>query len=186
MHLVVGLGNPGPKYADNRHNVGFMVADLLLQRWGGIGFRDKFKSNYAKLSYRGDDVIVLKPLTFMNLSGEAVQRAMRFFKVEPNDVLVVHDELDLEYERVRIKVGGGTAGHNGLKSIVQCCGGNDFSRVRIGISRPRGRSVEGWVLSDFSKDERPTLPDVLDRAADAVEAVLVKGPRGAMNALHGS
>ncbi len=185
MLLVAGLGNPGPKYAGNRHNVGFMVVERLAERWDYVTFREKFKGRFAKASFGGEDVGLLEPLTYMNLSGESVQKALAFFKIGLDDLLVVHDELDLPYGEVRIKVGGGTAGHNGLRSIVRQCGGNDFTRVRVGIGRPRSGAVEGHVLSDFSSDERATLTDVVDRAADMVEAIVDKGPRAAMNALHG-
>ncbi len=184
MFLVVGLGNPGPKYAGNRHNVGFMATDLLRDRWRGGSLRDKFKGRYAKTSYGGQDVLLLHPMTYMNLSGESVQKAMTFFKVPLERVVVVHDELDLAYEDARIKVGGGTAGHNGLRSIVQQCGGNGFVRVRVGIGRPRSGGVEGYVLNDFNADERAVLSAVLDGVADMVEAIMDKGPEKAMNALH--
>ncbi len=184
MLLVAGLGNPGPKYAGNRHNVGFMVVERLAERWGVGGFREKFKGRFAKGTFADEDVVLLEPLTYMNLSGESVQKALAFFKVGLGELLVVHDELDLPFGELRIKVGGGTAGHNGLRSIVGQCGGNGFTRVRVGIGRPRSGSVEGYVLSDFSRDEQATLPDLVERAAQMVEAVVEKGPRGAMNALH--
>ena len=184
MYLVVGLGNPGPKYADNRHNVGFMVAELLAERWKAGAFREKFKAVFSKTSYRGDDVVLLEPQTYMNLSGESVQAAMRFFKVPLERVLVVHDELDLAFEDVRIKVGGGTAGHNGLKSIVQQCGGNGFVRIRVGIGRPRSGATEGYVLSAFDTDQKARLDDVLVRAATLVESVIDEGPAAAMNRHH--
>ncbi|MEM9067963.1 MAG: aminoacyl-tRNA hydrolase [Myxococcota bacterium] len=184
MFLVAGLGNPGPKYAGNRHNIGFMVIERLADRWSAGSFRDKFKGRFSKTRFGGDDVVLLEPLTFMNLSGESLQKAMTFFKVSLDEVVVVHDELDLGYGTSRIKVGGGTAGHNGLKSIVQQCGGNGFVRVRVGIGRPRSGATSGYVLSDFNSDERATLEDVVDSAAEMVEAVLRDGPRKAMNALH--
>ncbi|MBW2507411.1 MAG: aminoacyl-tRNA hydrolase, partial [Deltaproteobacteria bacterium] len=136
-HLIAGLGNPGPKYANNRHNVGFMVVDELRRRWGASAFRDKFKGEFTKVRVGSDEVVLLKPLTYMNLSGESVQAAMRFFKVPLEQVVCVHDELDLEFGVVRLKVGGGTAGHNGLRSMVQHCGGPGFVRCRVGIGRPR-------------------------------------------------
>ncbi len=184
MHLVAGLGNPGTKYAGNRHNVGFMVVDALADRWSAPALRDKFKGEFAKADFGGRDVVLLKPMTYMNLSGESVQPAMKFFKVALGGVVVVHDELDLPFGEVRIKVGGGAAGHNGLKSIIQHGGGNGFVRVRVGIGRPRSGAVEGYVLSDFAAIERAELPDVLDRAALAVEGILRDGPQKAMNRLH--
>lgn len=181
MYLVVGLGNPGPKYTDNRHNVGFMVAELLASRWHAGAFREKFKGTFSKTSFRDEDVVLLKPETFMNLSGESVQKAMRFFKVSLDNVIVVHDELDLAYEDTRIKLGGGTAGHNGLKSIVQQCGGNGFVRIRVGIGRPRSGATEGYVLGNFDADQRARLDDVKERAAKMVEAVIQHGAKTAMN-----
>jgi PTH1 family peptidyl-tRNA hydrolase len=186
MLLVVGLGNPGSKYAANRHNVGFMVVDRLAERLKASAFREKFSGVFARSS--SPDMVLLKPLTYMNLSGESVQAAMKFFKVTLKDVVVVHDELDLAYGDCRLKLGGGTAGHNGLKSMVQHCGGDGFARLRIGIGRPRhdkgGDAVVGHVLSDFSSSERATLPDVLDHAALGVESIVDKGIAQAMNAFN--
>ncbi len=185
MFLVTGLGNPGAKYAGNRHNVGFMVVDALADRWSAPALREKFKGEFAKETFGGEDVLLLKPMTFMNLSGESVQPAMQFFKVDLARVVVVHDELDLPFGEVRIKVGGGAAGHNGLKSIIQHGGGNGFVRVRVGIGRPRSGRPEGYVLSDFAAIERAELPDVLEKAAKAVEGIVKYGPQKTMNRLHG-
>ncbi|KPK54300.1 MAG: hypothetical protein AMJ63_03660 [Myxococcales bacterium SG8_38_1] len=183
-HLIAGLGNPGPKYAGNRHNVGFMVVDELRRRWGAPDFRDKFKGEFTKGRLGGDDVVLLKPLTYMNLSGESVQAAMRFFKVPLEQVVCVHDELDLEFGVVRLKIGGGTAGHNGLRSMVQHAGGPDFVRCRVGIGRPRHGRPEQYVLSDFSSLERVELGMVLELAADMVETSVREGARAAMNRHH--
>jgi len=185
VHLITGLGNPEPQYEGNRHNVGFMVIDRLVDRWRAPSLREKFKGEFAKASFRGEDAVLLEPMTFMNLSGESVRPAMQFFKIALGEVIVIHDELDLPFGEVRIKVGGGAAGHNGLKSIIQHGGGNGFLRVRVGIGRPRSGRPEGYVLSDFAAIERAELPDVLDRAAAAVEGILVDGAPKAMNRLHG-
>lgn len=182
MLLVVGLGNPGTKYERNRHNVGFMVVDRLAERLGAPAMREKFQGVFSRLT--SPDVALLKPLTYMNLSGTSVQAAMKFFKVSLPDVLVIHDELDLAYGECRLKLGGGTAGHNGLKSMLQHCGGDGFARLRVGIGRPRGEDVVGHVLGDFSTLERATLPDVLDHATFGVETVLSKGIAQAMNAFN--
>jgi PTH1 family peptidyl-tRNA hydrolase len=176
MWLVVGLGNPGKQYAKNRHNVGFMVTELLGARWKAPAAKEKFSALWSKAAFAGDDAILLQPQTYMNLSGESVQKAMAFFKVPLSNVLVIHDELDLAFEDVRVKVGGGAAGHNGLKSILQHCVGPDFVRVRIGIGRPPRGAVESWVLGDFDAVEGARLPDVLQAAALASEAVLRDGP----------
>lgn len=182
MLLVVGLGNPGAKYAKNRHNVGFMVVDRLAEKLKAPAFREKFHGEFSKVA--SPELVLLKPLTFMNLSGESVQAAMKFFKAELKDVLVIHDELDLAYGENRLKLGGGTAGHNGLKSMLQHCGGDGFARVRVGIGRPRGEDVVSHVLGDFSAIERATLEAVLDHAALGVETVIQKGIAQAMNAFN--
>ncbi len=179
MHLVVGLGNPGPKYEGHRHNVGFMVVDRLAELSAAGSFRDKFAGLFVRLS--NPDAVLLKPLTFMNVSGQSVQQAMKFFKVPLDQVIVVHDELDLGFGETRLKLGGGTAGHNGLKSIVQCCGGEQFLRLRVGIGRPRSGEVSSFVLSDFSAAERADLPNVLDHAAHGLRAVFERGHQVVMN-----
>jgi PTH1 family peptidyl-tRNA hydrolase len=183
-HLIVGLGNPGPKYAANRHNVGFMVVDELARRWGAPSFRDKFKAEFTKVAVGTDDVVLLKPMTFMNLSGESAQAAMQFFKVPLDQVLCVHDELDLDFGVVRMKVGGGTAGHNGLRSMLEHCGGADFVRCRMGIGRPEQGRPEHYVLSDFNSLERAELVGVLDLGADMVEMTIREGAGQAMNRHH--
>lgn len=179
--LVVGLGNPGKKYDGNRHNVGFMVVDALRAKDGLPDWREKFSGVFTK----GDRYALLKPMTFMNLSGDSLQPAAAFLKEPPGDVVVVHDELDLPWKDVRIKVGGGHAGHNGLRSIIQRLGTPEFVRVRVGIGRPpagfRG-DVADYVLQDFDAMEKAELPSVVDEAVRAVEAVLKAGAQAAMNA----
>jgi PTH1 family peptidyl-tRNA hydrolase len=161
-----------------------MVVDELARRWGAPSFRDKFKGEFAKVAVGDEDVVLLKPMAYMNLSGEAVQAAMQFFKVPLGRVLCVHDELDLEFGVVRLKIGGGTAGHNGLRSMVEHCGGPDFVRCRVGIGRPdRGRS-EHYVLSDFNSLERVERGMVLELAADMAETAVREGARQAMNRHH--
>jgi PTH1 family peptidyl-tRNA hydrolase len=163
-----------------------MAVDALARRWGAPVFRDKFKGEFTKVDLAGKDVILLKPMTYMNLSGESVQAAMRFFRVPLNQVMAVHDELDLSFGVVRLKVGGGTAGHNGLRSMVEHCGGPDFDRCRIGIGRPERGRPESYVLSDFSSFERGELGEVLELAADMVETAIRHGTRAAMNRHHGA
>jgi len=184
MWLVVGLGNPGAGYASHRHNVGFMAVDLLADRLKADSFRDKFSGSWTKASLEGEDVVLLKPQTFMNLSGQSVQPAAAFFKVPVANVLVMHDELDVPFGEVRLKLGGGHAGHNGLRSMIQSLGSPDFARVRIGISRPppgfRGE-VADYVLSSFDTSERAEIGDVLRRATDSVLDVLARGLTPAMN-----
>ena len=191
MHLVVGLGNPGKKYERNRHNVGFMVVERLARAHGLPDLKEKFSGVWTKgeLAIGGarHPVAVLEPRTYMNLSGDSVQPAAAFLKVAPANVVVVHDELDLPWKDVRLKVGGGHAGHNGLRSIIQRLGTPEFTRVRVGIGRPppgfKG-DVADFVLQDFDAMERAELPDVVDRAAAAVEKVVASGIAAAMNAVN--
>ncbi|MCB9729844.1 MAG: aminoacyl-tRNA hydrolase [Deltaproteobacteria bacterium] len=182
--LVVGLGNPGREYAGNRHNIGFMVVDELVRR-AGCDWREKFNGRFTKARFGDEDVILLEPLTFMNRSGTSVGAAGAFFKVPQDRAVVVHDELDLAFGQVRVKVGGGHAGHNGLRSIFSHFG-KEFVRVRVGIGRPAHGDVSGWVLSDFSKDEAPVVPRLVDAAADAVDRVVREGPGPVMNAYNGT
>jgi PTH1 family peptidyl-tRNA hydrolase len=185
VYLVVGLGNPGPKYAGHRHNVGFMVVERLVARWRAGPLRSKFDGVFARVARPAADVVLLEPHTFMNRSGTAAQKAMAFFRVELTQVVVIHDELDFPLGIVRLKVGGGNAGHNGLKSIGQMCGGPGFVRVRIGIGRPpRDGLPIGHVLSDFAVGERAELEAALGRAEEAVEWVVERGVEAAIAELH--
>ncbi len=181
MLLVAGLGNPGSKYRDNRHNVGFMVVESAADRLGCGAFKSKFKAEFCLGGIGEQKVAYLKPMTFMNLSGNAVGAALSFYRLSLADLIVVHDELDLAFGTCRVKQGGGTAGHKGLRSIVEHCGGEDFVRVRVGIGRPEGVEVEDYVLSDFSTSERQKLPDVLDTAVAALNCVIERGAQDAMN-----
>lgn len=186
--MIVGLGNPGPKYAGNRHNVGFMVADLLAQRVGGSmrkAARVKAEVCEGRLRPGGAKLILVKPLTFMNLSGQAVAPLAAFFKVPVERVIVVHDELDLPYGVVRLKAGGGENGHNGLRSMTQSLGDKGYVRVRFGIGRPPGRmDAAAFVLRDFSAVERKELPLFVDLTADAVSEVVESGLAMAQNKFH--
>lgn len=183
--LVVGLGNPGPAHVGNRHNIGFLVADELADRVGG-----RFKahrSGAAVLEGRlgGERVVLAKPQSFMNLSGGPVAGLVRFFKVSPESLVVVHDELDIPFDTVRLKLGGGDNGHNGLRSITKSLGTRDYYRVRVGIGRPPGRmDPADFVLRDFSTVERKELAFVIDRAADATAALLSQGLEAAQNTYH--
>jgi len=185
MLLVVGLGNPGPKYAAHRHNVGFMAVDELARRAGADPFREKFSGELARASIGGQPAVLLKPMTFMNLSGQSVQAASAFFKVEPADICVVHDELDLPFGAVRLKLGGGHAGHNGLRSLVSHLGTGEFARVRVGIGRPPPgfrADVADFVLSAFDSAEAPGVGPMLTQAADAIVDIAKRGLTAAMNA----
>ncbi|MEU3354936.1 aminoacyl-tRNA hydrolase [Streptomyces sp. NPDC037389] len=178
--LIVGLGNPGPEYAGNRHNVGFMVADLLAERMGG-----KFKAHKARAQVvegrvgppgpGSRRVVIAKPMSFMNLSGGPTTALRDFYKVPVERIVAIHDELDIDFGQLRLKLGGGDNGHNGLKSITKAMGA-DYCRVRFGIGRPPGRmQVADFVLKDFSSTERKELAFEVDRAADAVETLIVDG-----------
>lgn len=186
--LVVGLGNPGPAYVGNRHNIGFLVVDELADRAGGGRFKSH-RSGAEVLEGRlgGNRVVLAKPQSFMNASGGPVAGLARFFKVEPDSVIVIHDELDIPFDTVRLKLGGGDNGHNGLRSITKSLSTKDYYRVRVGIGRPPGRmDPADFVLRDFSGTERKELAFVIDRAADATEALLDKGLEAAQNAFHSS
>lgn len=171
MRLVVGLGNPGPQYRNHRHNAGFMVADLLASRASGSEWREKFTGLASRAVISGCEVTLLKPQTFMNLSGRSVQRALQQLGLKLADIVVVHDDLELAYGDVRAKQSGGHGGHNGLRDINATVGA-DYARVRVGIGRPAVGTVESYVLSGFSSAEQGSLDDVLGRAADAVELIL--------------
>lgn len=187
--LLVGLGNPGREYAGNRHNVGFMVADLLASRVGAkFGRHRRAVAEVAegRLGFGGPRLILMKPLTFMNLSGAPVSSLAQFFKVPLEHVVAMHDELDVPFGQVRAKRGGGEGGHNGLRSMSKSLGSKDYARVRFGVGRPPGRQDPAdYVLSDFSAAERKELDFLVDRAADVVEAVVQEGVEWAQNKYHG-
>jgi PTH1 family peptidyl-tRNA hydrolase len=187
--LVVGLGNPGREYAGNRHNVGFMVADLLAGRVGGkFGRHRRAVAEVAegRLGFGGPKLVLAKPLTYMNLSGGPVAALAQFYKIPPAQVVAVHDELDVGYGQLRVKCGGGEGGHNGLRSMTKSLSTKDYVRVRFGIGRPPGRQDPAdYVLSDFSSVERKELEFLVDRAADAVESVITRGVEWTQNAYHG-
>jgi len=179
--LVAGLGNPGGEYAETRHNVGFMVADELARRHGG-SWRGKFSGELSEVRADGIRLALLKPQTYMNESGRSVGAAARFFKVEPEALIVVHDDVDLASGRVQVRLGGGLAGHNGLRSVAQQLGTSEFGRVRIGLGRPeRGdqRPVADFVLSPFPPEV--DVEALVARAADAVESVAREGLDEAQN-----
>ncbi|MGX4691721.1 aminoacyl-tRNA hydrolase [Streptomyces sp. JNUCC 63] len=188
--LIVGLGNPGPGYAMNRHNVGFMVVDLLADRIGGR-FKRATKAQAQVVEGRmgspGPDsrrVVLVKPMSYMNLSGGPVNALRDFYKVPLANIVAVHDELDIDYGVLRLKLGGGDNGHNGLKSMTKAMG-PDYHRVRFGIGRPPGRmQVADFVLKDFSSAERKELDYFVDRAADSVECLLAEGLERAQSAYN--
>lgn len=173
MWLVVGLGNPGDKYKNNRHNIGFMAMDAIAEEFSYAPFKSKFQGELAEGRIDGQKVILLKPQTFMNESGQSVRKAADFYKIAPERICVFHDELDLEPGKVRVKMGGGVAGHNGLKSIKSHLGSDNFMRVRLGIGHPGERErVSGYVLSDFSKSEKDWLERLVPALADNLKLLL--------------
>ena len=206
MWLLVGLGNPGRKYERNRHNVGFRVIDELERRHALGGFRTKFGGEAAagmlSIAGRPHKAVLLKPMEFMNLSGNAVQRAVQFHDIEPEHIVVIHDEIDIDFGRLKLKAGGGHGGHNGLRSIIEQLGSNAFLRVRVGVGKPgpnqsastagapasaaasRDRRVAGHVLSDFPGSLEPLVDELVRDAASATEAIVARGLEAAMNEFH--
>jgi peptidyl-tRNA hydrolase, PTH1 family len=180
MWSVVGLGNPGGEYEATRHNVGFLVVERLACRWEATFGPRQRGSRVALTQFRGQPILLVEPLMFMNCSGDALARLDPSLQVSADECIVVHDDLDLDYGRVAIKKGGGTGGHRGLASIVEW-GGGDFIRVRIGIGRPENADAINYVLGEFTAEERSSLRATIERAADAVEGVLVDGVARAMN-----
>ena len=187
MHLVVGLGNPGHEYRDNRHNVGFMVVDELLARARGSGAARPSSAPRSRRSRCGGErVLLCKPMEFMNLSGQAVAQVAGFWKIPVADTVVVHDELDVPFGRLKLAAGGGPGGHNGVRSLIADLGDPTSPRVRFGIGRPApGRDAADYVLADFSKAEQKDASRSPDAAADAVEAILAGGLAAAMNKFNG-
>ena len=164
MKLIVGLGNPGKEYERTRHNTGFMTIDALAKDLGVSINQAKFKGLYTKTKIKGEDVILLKPTTFMNLSGESVGEVMRFFKIDKEDILIIYDDLDLETGRIRIRDKGSAGGHNGIKSIIAHVGGQDFKRIRIGIQKNPNIPVVDYVLGKFSSEEMTKMDAGIEKA----------------------
>lgn len=184
--LVVGLGNPGPAYAKTRHNVGFMVADILAARIGSA-FKVHKKSGAEVITGRlaGASVVLAKPRCYMNESGRQVGPLAKFYSVPPGRIVVIHDELDIDFGRIRLKIGGGEGGHNGLRSVASALGSKDFQRVRIGVGRPPGRKdPAAFVLEAFTAAERTELPTICEQAADATELLIAQGLEPAQNTVH--
>lgn len=184
MRLLVGLGNPGPRYAGNRHNIGFMIVDAIARRHGLGPWRRRFHGRVAEGQVGGERVLLLKPETYMNESGRAVAEAVQFYKLEPGDVVVFHDEIDLRPGKVRVKTGGGTAGHNGLRSIAAHIG-NEFRRVRIGVGHPGVRElVEYYVLQDFPKAERDFVETLCETIGDNADLLAISQDASFQNKVH--
>jgi PTH1 family peptidyl-tRNA hydrolase len=180
MRLLVGLGNPGPRYAHNRHNIGFMAVDTLVRRHEFAPFRAKFSGEIAEGTVAGERVLALKPMTFMNLSGESVGACARFFKIEPPEIAVIHDELDLAPGKLRVKRAGGAAGHNGLRSIDDAIG-PDYWRVRLGIGHPGAKElVHPYVLQNFDAEEMSWVTPLTDAIAEALPLLVKDDAQGFM------
>ena len=180
-YLIIGLGNPGRDYQRNRHNIGFMLADELAERLGTKFRRMKHKALLTSARYKGAKIILAKPQTYMNKSGQAVSTLVRFYKIPLTNLLVAYDDVDLPFETIRLRPSGGSAGQKGMKSIIRQLGSQDFPRLRLGIGRPPGRmSTPDYVLQDFSQQESDVLPFVLDRAADAALTFISEGIEAAM------
>ncbi|MFS0729559.1 aminoacyl-tRNA hydrolase [Curtobacterium sp. 1P10AnD] len=187
VFVVVGLGNPGPGYAGNRHNVGQMVLDELAARMGATFKKHKTPNQVAegRLVPGGPKLVLAKPASFMNTSGGPVSSVLGFYGLDARSLVVVHDELDLPYDTVRLKGSGGHGGHNGLRDIIKATGTNEFARVRIGIGRPPGRQDPAdYVLRDFSPAEKKNLPNLIADGADAVEAIADLGLLAAQQRIH--
>jgi PTH1 family peptidyl-tRNA hydrolase len=181
MRMIVGLGNPGDKYAGHRHNIGFMAADAIFRRHSFSPWRKKFKAEIAEGEICGEKILLLKPQTMMNLSGQSVGEAMRFYKLSPTDITVLYDELDLAPGKLRIKIGGGAGGHNGIRSIDEHCG-KDYKRMRLGIGHPGHKDrVTTHVLGDFAKVDRNWLDPLLDTIADEACMIATGDDAGLMN-----
>ena len=186
-YLLIGLGNPGREYKDNRHNIGFMLIDTLCVRLNARGMKLQSKAIVVSAHFQDRRIILAKPQTYMNLSGQSVQGLLHFYKIPVENLLVSHDDLDLPLGTIRIRPGGGPGGQRGMASTIETLGTRDFPRLRLGIGRPPGRmDPKDYVLQDFSKEDLKVLPEVLNRAAEAVFEFITKGLNAAMNTYNGS
>ncbi len=182
MKLIVGLGNPGKKYDNQRHNLGFMVIDRLAKSLSIDISDNKFKAEYGKASLEGESVVLAKPMTYMNLSGHAVQGLASFYKIEFSEILIVCDDFNLDFGRIRIREKGSDGGHNGLKSVMACLGSQDFPRLRLGVGLPKGSGdISNYVLSQFGGQERKDLDPFIERSKDAILSIITDSIRSAMN-----
>jgi peptidyl-tRNA hydrolase, PTH1 family len=186
-YLLIGLGNPGREYRDNRHNLGFMVIDRLIVRLNARGLKVQSKAIVTTATYEERKLILAKPQTYMNLSGQSAQGLLNFYKLPMENMLVAHDDLDLPFGTIRIRPGGGPGGQKGMASTIERLGTKEFPRLRLGIGRPPGRmDPAAYVLQDFSRDEMKILSEIVDRAAEAALTFVVEGLNKAMNKYNGS
>lgn len=193
MKLIVGLGNPGKEYENSRHNAGFMVVEETHKLFGASDWKQdkKFKAHIAECTVKGEKIILAKPVTFMNLSGESVAPIATFYKIEPKDILVIFDELDVPFGQIRLRKSGGPGTHNGMKSIVEKLGSKEFPRLRFGIesrglTAPEQQDTTSFVLSPFTKEEQDTLKQTIKNAAKSIETFLTEGLESAMNKFNSS
>lgn len=187
MHLIVGLGNPGSKYAFNRHNIGFMACDYWLKSLNGSDYREEHKALTKKFKLNDYDVLLAKPQTYMNLSGESVVALMNFYKIPKENLLVIHDDIDLPFGTMKLQHNRGAGGQNGVKSISQLLGHNEYARLKMGVGRPSHPdfAVSDYVLGNFPKDEAAVLDRYLEAAADAVESFIFEGLNKASTKFNG-
>ena len=186
MHLIAGLGNPGLKYRNTRHNIGFKVVDLWAKSLGVHLDRSRFHGRFTRTRFQNVDVILLRPMTFMNRSGDSIKACFDFFDLQAEDVLVVHDDVDLPLGRVKVVRGGSAGGHRGVKSTIQHLGTHEFPRIKVGVGRPRydGESVEDYVLKSFYRDEKKVVEEVIQVATKACELIVENGVDVAMNHIN--
>jgi peptidyl-tRNA hydrolase, PTH1 family len=185
MYLIIGLGNPGKRYQQTRHNIGFMVLEEIAARWEVDIKQKSFDALWNRGKVAGANVLLAMPQTYMNLSGNAARSLQTYFKVDTGNLIVIHDDLDLPFGAMRLKMGGGDAGHKGLKSIINCLGSADFMRVRMGIGKPAGRiPVEDYVLQKFRQDESDTLKQIIQTASEATADIIGSGLQQAMAKHH--
>jgi PTH1 family peptidyl-tRNA hydrolase len=185
MYLIIGLGNPGSRYQYTRHNIGFMVLEKIAARWEVDLKQKSFDALWNRGKIAGINVLLAMPQTYMNLSGNAVRKLLAYFKVDINNLIVIHDDLDLPFGSIRLKTGGGDAGHKGLKSITTCLGSADFMRIRMGIGKPSDKfSVEDYVLERFGHEESALLQEVIQIAAKAAADIIESGMQQAMAKYH--
>lgn len=187
VKLIIGLGNPGKPYEYTRHNIGFEVIDALADKWGAPLNQTKFNGVYATVHRPEGKVMLVKPLTYMNLSGECVRPLMDYFDIDVEDIIVIYDDLDLDTGKLRLRGKGSAGGHNGIKSLIQHLGTQEFNRIRVGVSRPpAGMKVADYVLSKFTKEDAPVVEDAIKNCCDAVEVSLKKPFLEVMNQFNGA
>ncbi|MFS0836377.1 aminoacyl-tRNA hydrolase [Paenibacillus sp. 1P03SA] len=187
MKCFVGLGNPGKQYEHTRHNIGFMAIDRFAEKWGVSSFQNKCKGHLAEVRVNGTKAYLLKPMTYMNLSGESIRAFMDFYKVDVSDLVILYDDMDTPFGNIRLRYQGSAGGHNGIKSVIAHTGTSTFNRIRMGINRPNpGYPIVDYVLSNFSKTETGSLPAVLDKTCEAMEHCLSEPFEKTMAVFNGS